>query len=295
LATKADDKAAALERFIDSTLGKELTAMTCREFEHRWNELLDGCQGALAVSAEPEPTNSEQLLNAHAARCARCHDRAMKYQSLRNAIRAWDPPLPAPAGLADRVVAELRAPASPALWIRAIRWAAAASIAASVLAIVVIDRMVSRGRPNAQQPMQVEHGVRGPVDARSHSAPYRGLNTALADATAATLDLARAASEPAARVGRQLIDAAANRETSEPGTTSGAAPTAVTMVVSVPSLDLLAPDTAATAEMWQQVGNGLASGVRPLKSTAQHAFGFLLGPPPVKPELRNVPRAQKGA
>ena len=67
------------------------------------------------------------------------------------------------------------------------------------------------------------------------------------------------------------------------------------MVVSVPSLELLTLDTAATAAVWQQVGNELASGVRPLTTTARHAFGFLLGPRPVRPDLRTVPRAQKGA
>ena len=65
--------------------------------------------------------------------------------------------------------------------------------------------------------------------------------------------------------------------------------------VSVPSLDSLAPDTAAAGAMLQQVGDRLTNGVRPLSDTARHAFGFLLGTALAKPEVPVNPPAQKGA
>jgi hypothetical protein len=269
--------------------------MTCREFDRRWNELLDGCQGNRAGSALEEPDRSEQLLAAHAAKCARCREAAATFEVLRTAIRAWGPPPPAPAGLVNRVLAELETSTWPARRMHAWRWVAAASIAASLLAVVVVHRLVSSGGAIARRPAPIEQRDRQPIDEKSDRVDYRALNTALADATLATLDLARAASEPAARVGRQLIDAAARPETGGHDAPADAAGTSTTMAVTVPSLDLLAPDPAATAAVWQQVGDGLASGVRPLTTTARHAFGFLLGPPPVRPELRSVPRAQKGA
>jgi hypothetical protein len=113
--------------------------------------------------------------------------------------------------------------------------------------------------------------------------------------TAATLDLARAASEPAARIGRQVIDAAARPDPAASETEPAGEPDSIALVVSVPSLNALAPNPAAAAAMWHQVGDGLADGVRPLTSTARHAFGFLLGPAQPKPELRSTPPADKGA
>jgi hypothetical protein len=112
---------------------------------------------------------------------------------------------------------------------------------------------------------------------------------ALSEATAATWDLARSASEPAARISRQVLDAATGPDRSP------AQPASVVVAVSVPSLDSLAPDTAAAGAMLQQVGDHLTNGVRPLSNTARHAFGFLLGTALAKPEVPVNPPAQKGA
>jgi len=65
--------------------------------------------------------------------------------------------------------------------------------------------------------------------------------------------------------------------------------------VSVPSFGSLAPDSAAAVAMLQQVGDRLATGVRPLSTTARHAFGFLLGPAVARPEARTNPASAKGA
>ncbi len=127
-----------------------------------------------------------------------------------------------------------------------------------------------------------------------------GLNRALADATSATWELARSASEPAARIGRDVLDATTRAEdvVSEP---EPEAPTSVAdrlvtatgaLTLPVPSLAPFAPDPSAAL---QQVGDHLASGVRPLSDTARHAFGFLIGPAPDRAAPRNTPQSSKGA
>jgi hypothetical protein len=84
------------------------------------------------------------------------------------------------------------------------------------------------------------------------------LTDALADATSATWDLAREASAPAARLGRDVLGAAAL-----PGS-----PTAPET-----------PDPSASAAVvLRQVGDRVNEGVRPLSGSARHAFSFLLGP-----------------
>src|SRR5262249_44438179 len=113
------------------------------------------------------------------------------------------------------------------------------------------------------------------------------LNEALARATEASWDLARSASEPAARLSRQLLVAATESGDPESPETSRA--------LSIPSLDAFAPDSAAAVATIQQVGDHLANGARPLSSSARQAFGFLLGPAPPKPEVRANSSGARGA
>ena len=119
------------------------------------------------------------------------------------------------------------------------------------------------------------------------------LNSALADATDATWDLARVASEPAARISRQVFDAAVSpeRAPAQPGVAGDAIPESGTVL----SLDALASDSAAAVATLQQVGDHLASGVKPLSSTARQAFGFLLGPARPKPDARPHAPVARGA
>jgi len=168
--------------------------------------------------------------------------------------------------------------------------AAAAAITAAItvglLSRLTIDR--SRRMPPGPSVAMISVESRDPDSVRGEL-----LNTALADATDATWDLARLASEPAARIGRQVFDAATSpeRTPSPPGVVVGAMPDSV----SVPSLGTLAPDSAAAVATLQQVGDHLASGVRPLSSTARQAFGFLLGPTRPKPEARAHSPGARGA
>jgi hypothetical protein len=284
-------------------------AMTCREFEREWNELLDAEAGGGIERPDPGGAGRERALLEHAVGCPSCGQVSARYLALRRAIRAWGPP-PAPsAGLTDRILAEIHTPTTAWPIYRVVRCELprtrvlvsimAAAMAASVLLGFILDRGIERHRPN--EPMAVLHNT--PVEPGRHEArdsatlavDSRALNMALSEATAATWDLARSASEPAARISRQVLDAATGPDRSPAQPASIAGSRSVVVAVSVPSLDSLAPDTAAAGAMLQQVGDRLTNGVRPLSNTARHAFGFLLGTALAKPEVPVNPPAQKGA
>ena len=285
--------------------------MTCREFEHTWNELLDaeasvGSATQSTGQTSPAVAERERALLEHAAECPACRQVAARYQALRRAIREWGPPPAPPAGLADQILAEIQTPA-PSAWpvygtvrrkhlgrfARATLAAFAASAAALVIALPLLNRTMNRAPRNG--PPDVLHITH--VDPGHESktiAGGRALNMALSEATAATWDLARSASEPAARISRQVLDAATSpdRSPAQPASVTGSVSVAA---VSVPSLDSLTPDTAAAGAMLQQVSDRLTNGVRPLSDTARHAFGFLLGTSLAKPEVPVNTPAQKGA
>jgi predicted anti-sigma-YlaC factor YlaD len=83
------------------------------------------------------------------------------------------------------------------------------------------------------------------------------LPEALAEATTATLDLARKTSAPAGRAGSRMIARA--------------------KLPSAPQLSLNVPIRPAS-EMISVLGEDLNRGVKPLSGTARNAFGFLLAP-----------------
>jgi hypothetical protein len=272
-------------------------AIQCHEFERAWNELLDAGVGV--------GEDRERALWDHAAGCPACRQVAERYHALRRAVRAWGPP-PAPAaGLVDRILFEVRTPAPPAWPVlrsvgrglprnRALP-AAAAAVAACLLGVIAVDRLRPKEPLNGPSAALVGAGRPATLGAGAHAAAPQPFNLALAGATEATWDLARTASEPAARISRQVIDVATGLEPGGVRTHADAVADAPAMSVSIPRLDVLAPDSDIAAAMLQQVGDSLASGVRPLSSTARHAFGFLLAPAPVKRASHTNSPAEKGA
>ena len=220
--------------------------MNCRDFDRTWNDRLD---------ARGEPPEAEGLaLEAHAAACPACRALAVRYRTLRQALVAWGPPPAVPAGFADRFlerldVAEAR-PASRAPALRA--WSIPIAMAASLLlAVFLANRRSDRG--GRAEP--------GPAPAPSvASAAPRPLTDALAEATSASWDLARHASAPAARIGRQVFDSASVR---------------------LPSATFSRPvRVRPVSGVLQSVEERVNAGVRPLSGSARRAFGFLLGTPP---------------
>jgi hypothetical protein len=289
--------------------------MTCRDSERGWNELIDMerafARGDAAGIGQVDPAMAdlERALLDHAEDCAACCLVASRYQVLRQAIQVGSKPQPPPAGLADRILAQIERP-SPSAWAvyeeatsERIPYAlpVLAAIAAIFIAIALYLPTVNRAvrRQQLDRPSIVLHPTPAPKSdgAQDETVPAwaSNLNTAVADATAATWDLARSASEPAARISRQVLSAAtlADREPSLPNPDAGLE--TVSTGASVLSLAALAPDTAAAEAMLQQVGDHLATGVRPLSDTARHAFRFLLGPASAKPDVPANPPAPKGA
>jgi hypothetical protein len=267
--------------------------MNCHDFERIWNELFDAGSSLPGEEHASAAGENELALLEHATGCTTCRRRAAGFQVLHRAILAWGKAPAPPLGLADRVLAAARAPlpaSRPAarkpqlVSSKRLLIAAAASILAvitvGVISRMTFDRARDRGRLATETP--------GPAPSVGHGTTESPkLNDVLASATAATWDLARSASEPAARLSRQFLDATTD------STAEHASGESVT--VSVPSLESFAPDSAAAVATIQQVGDRLASGVRPLSSTARQAFGFLLGPAPPKPDVRTNPPPARGA
>jgi hypothetical protein len=248
--------------------------MTCADFERGWNELLDARTNAAG--------ELERSLREHAADCPACRPLAARYQLLRRALDAWDHRPAAPVDLADRILTAAGKPAASraASGMRRARpiWRIGlplATAAAAAIALIFARPTLDGPRPiqRTRQPLAAEAGT-------------RALNHALADATEATWDLARSTSEPAARIGRQVFDAATGT-----GTTGADDEGSFSVSSYVPS----APDSIDASAMLRQVGDSFATTVGPLSTTAKHAFGFLLGPPPAKPEARRITPDAKGA
>jgi hypothetical protein len=281
--------------------------MICRDYQQQWNELLDTEARGAAVAED------EVRLMSHAAECPACRPIAARYQGLRHALRAWrQPPVPS-ADLMQRVRSTPADPPRPRIWQsapgRARRlWrdkrpeiVLAASFFLAVCLLPAIMGYLRRHQ--AEPPVTVTENVPDviPVIGGSVRSPDDGahaLNRALAEATSATWDLARSASGPAARISRDVLDAATVAERgsgaaamidSSTGMNDGLASLSMPM----PSLDPLPPE--ATAGVLRQVGDHLSAGVRPLSSTARHAFGFLLGAPGARAESGANGRTSRGA
>jgi hypothetical protein len=275
--------------------------MTCDDFERGWNELLDAGGPAISGIENPGPSTAmpasqsdlELTLRDHAANCPACRQVAARYQLLRRALDVWSAHPAAPVQLVDRILAAYHGPASTR-WGVSMRGARPiwriglplATAAAAALALVFVRPAIDGPRPNRH--MVVPPSVAGNTPGGGVSP---ALNTALADATAATWDLARSASEPAARISRQVLDAATGPESASVDSGSGSGSFSVSVSSYVPA----APDSAAASAMLQQVGDSLSNSVEPLSTTARHAFGFLLVPTLAKPDVRSIPPAAKGA
>ena len=110
----------------------------------------------------------------------------------------------------------------------------------------------------------------------------------MGDATAASWQLALLASEPAARLGREMLDASFDSD-SDGGLhqNAGLPPTSA-----VPALGA----ESFSPVLLNQMGGLLGAGVRPLSTSARQAFGFLRAPSTEKLDRPAVrPTTDKGA
>ena len=209
--------------------------MNCTEFRKSWNARLDD-PAALAI-------DSSEALDAHASACAPCRRLAAGFRLMASPL----PPPAVPYGLADRAVdawslSDDRARRIPRLAQRGrvMGWATAAAVL-----VILVPPSGRMGR----EPMLP--GVPPPAPAA------RPWTTALAEATAATLDLAREASAPAARIGQDVLLAGRSADVSWP------------VAIERP---------AAPSEMLESMSRSVNSSVRPLTGSARRAFSFLIAP-----------------
>src|SRR5262249_43243406 len=149
----------------------ELNAVTCRDFQRKWDEVLDAETQASAPWRVTAPGSSElesksdstsacedwtPALMEHAARCPACRHLDARYRVWLQALGGWHrPPVP-PAGLADRVVAAARglprsgwraAAVGRRLWRRKDIMILAAAAATVAMALPLL-RMLEHDQPN---------------------------------------------------------------------------------------------------------------------------------------------------
>jgi hypothetical protein len=243
--------------------------MNCRDFERLINEQLDA-RGA----SSPE---LERALASHGAACPACRATSLRYQALRQAIADWGPPPSAPADFADRFLSHWESSRSQVEAVAPARilkfWPVVLPLAAAAGLLVAVGLGVRSGRPGPAPTSTAERpGPASPPVARSIDPA--ALSDALAEATAATWDLARETSNPAARVGLEVLDAAELAET--------------TVSLSV------AEEGGPAVEVFQGMGERVNERVSPLSGTARHAFSFLLGPVAEPAEAEVPPPAELG-
>ena len=183
--------------------------------------------------------------------------------------------------LLERILAEQKTGSSR----RPRRWRAGLPLGAAVAAVACLIALVLAPLPwrlERVSPASDRGRSAGPANASAlhlanRRADSRVLSEALADATAATWDLARTTSEPAARLGRQMLESATQGETPARAGASGADPagSSYSGLDSLASVLPVVPQPPPGSALLQQVGDGLSASVRPLSSTARQAFGFL--------------------
>jgi hypothetical protein len=228
----------------------------CRNFERLWNQRLDD-RGAA-------PREIELALETHSAVCSRCRSIGARYHTLEQAICSYDTQSIVPAGFAQRILERSVPPRR-----RTLRPFSAVAAAATVLAAVILG--VQMWNPRVPDDTPAPNVAVRSIDPRD-------VSEALAEASSATLVLAREASAPAARLGRQVFESEASSQTT-------------------PAIGLRVPDTTdwiPTGLNWQLVGERVGAGFRPLSGTARHAFGFLLETTDSKDKDPH-PRSPRGA
>ncbi|SIN89281.1 hypothetical protein SAMN05444166_1477 [Singulisphaera sp. GP187] len=220
--------------------------MQCSDFERQLNEQFDARD-----SASPD---LDRALEAHAAGCATCQLTASRYQMLRQVLQTVArPPAPPVDFLPHFLESQGLNPKRTPRRFTSRHVMVPLAMAASLFWIVFLGWP---SLPETPAPL-VENQVE-PAPIPNDDPPL--LTDALASAGSATWNFAIESSEPAARIGREFLDAASFRETA-PG-----------------ALALTLPNSPPPTEVLESVGDRVNAQVRPFSGTARHAFGFLLGP-----------------
>jgi len=239
--------------------------MNCPDLGRLCNETLDA-RAAITPGLDP-------ALEAHAASCPSCRATAAGYQLLGRAFAGWPPPPPASAESLARLRL-LPVPQARTRWPARRKLAFRLASAASILALAWLGFAATRGPAGPDAGLLAVATPPAPPAARPIAS--RPLDAALADATRATIDFARDASAPAARLGREALDFRDRGPRPSPAEKA----------------EVLADARAGPSGLLEAVGERVNAGVRPISGSARHAFSFLLAPisdpPPAAPAPRDT-------
>jgi hypothetical protein len=245
--------------------------MNCRDFDQYWATRLDA---RTVVAASDDAMR-------HADACQRCGRLARGYERLDRAVASLSAVHPVDPHLSARILTayqdQISAPLEkwdsyePAVPFRSrrlmrVRWIAAA--AAVLMGVFAIGRFAGINRSAPELASNPAPPVIAP----------RPIGEVFSDATAATASLARETSEPAARLGRDVLASAA-----------AAVPVTSTEIPSKPSSDR----SASPIFDFRRIGDGVQSGLSPISRPARHAFGFLV--PGTKVDAQSEGRKGTGA
>ncbi len=211
----------------------------CHRFEIEWQDHLD------ARHSSPLPGDQPAWVG-HLALCAGCRETDRRFRMLGTALDAWSlaaaetAPVP---GLSDRVVAAWREEEVLPLGARPlVRRIGRLALAACLL--IAGGLVVWRMWPGSSEVAPVAIAVGEP--------PARPLVESVAEVSATSVEIARATSDSAGRLGQQLIGS---------------------VLPDTPTL----PETAIEpTRLIRTVGQRVDSGVRPIARTALRAFDFLV-------------------
>jgi hypothetical protein len=256
---------------------KERSIMNCRDFDQIWNQSLDARR---RQDGEHE-RERDQELREHAAACPSCRVRHRQFEALRQALEVWtlrveSRPAPTPSPeLIERIIEAAARPEPTKIAFRPRRGLLPRLAIVALATAAAVFAMIGPGlRPTPPQAVPAPAVASGPRLERGL------LGVAVDDATAASWQLARLASEPARRLGREMIDASFQ-------------PVDLT---SSTDLDLPALDAGSISPaLLSQMSDVLAAGVRPLSTSARQAFGFLRAPRSEKSDRPIARPTEKGA
>lgn len=229
--------------------------LTCREFEARVHQFLD--------RRSIDPIAIDAIAARHGSECASCRTKYQEYLLLDRALRSRTEAAPSKShGFTDRVLARLAAEEARSPRRLTFPWAIGVAAAAGVMVAVVATFQFDSRRHHIKDQQSKTASI---SDDKSKPAtigrdliaiPPLGEDS-IAEATSATLELARLASAPAARLGGKWFRTNAVELDSH-------------RVVERVSLG------RSASKVWRKLGDGVQAGVEPLSSPARRAFGFLL-------------------
>ncbi|HKI30844.1 MAG TPA: hypothetical protein VKA46_03050 [Gemmataceae bacterium] len=221
----------------------------------------DDCRQRLQMHLDGEECGADHV-EAHLAHCPEC--RAMDGAARRLLAGLLSTPAPTPpGGLTERVVAAALADRRQRLrWRRRVAFVAGGlAVAASLLLTVLLT-----GSPG-RSPKVVD--LTGPgTSTRNQDEPSPpSLNDNMAEATSAVASLARKTADETVSNGQLLVPS---------------------VPLGMPAEEALAPPLDPPAQSLRQAGQGVATGLEPVATSARRAFDlFLRDMPPVTPEAKS--------